>query len=289
MVTRASKFTASSAAIRLSHWLNALEHSGVPRFPVDVISIAKSVGHDLGWEDEIVKVVADDIPTFEGGLFPIKPRRWALIYNKAISSEGRIRFTLAHELGHFLLHLGTQDSFECSEGAMLQTGSLEKQIEVEADSFASQLLMPMPQFNAATAARRIDLDLLSSASNLFGVSLTSACLRWIRSTPESAVLVLSRDGFIDWSVSSDRARKNGAFFRPRQQTLELPPDSMAADLSLSSCKAGEEVPLRLWFEHAHPEAKVREMKLACDNYGYTLTLLQLSPSDKTWPPGKWAD
>ena len=130
MVASAGKYTPTSAAFLLSHWLDALATTGVPRFPVDVISIAKGIGQQLGWKDEIVEVVADDIPTFEGGLFSIEPSRWAVIYNKAIFSEGRIRFTLAHELGHFLLHLGTQDFFECSEEAVLQTGSLEQRIEM---------------------------------------------------------------------------------------------------------------------------------------------------------------
>lgn len=280
----AAKFTPATAAFLLTHWLDALAATGTPRFPVDVISIAKGVGRQLGWADEIVEVVADDIPTFEGGLFSIEPRRWAVIYNKSISSEGRIRFTLAHELGHFMLHLGTQDAFECSQEAVLLTGTREKQIEVEADAFASQLLMPLPQFRALTLGANVDFDVLSSASALFGVSLTSACLRWIRATADSAVLVLARDGFIDWAVSSDLARKNGAFFRYRQQTVELPSDSIAADSSVASCRAGEFVALGVWFEHAHAAARVREMKLACDNYDYTLTLLILSPSDKVWPP-----
>lgn len=287
MVASAGKYTPASAAFLLSHWLDALAGAGSPRFPVDVISIAKGVGRQLGWKDEIVEVVADDIPTFEGGLFSIEPGRWAVIYNKAISSEGRIRFTLAHELGHFLLHLGTQDSFQCSEEAVLQTGSIEQQIEAEADAFASQLLMPLPQLRAMTGGRPADFEVLSRASSLFGVSLTSVCLRWIRATTESAVLVLSRDGFIDWAVSSDLARRNGAFFKYRQQTVELPSSSAAADPGIASCKAGSVIPLNTWFEHAHHEAKAREMKIACDNYGYTLTLLSMSPTDKVWPSWDW--
>lgn len=287
MTASSGKFSPASAAFMLSHWLDALAMTGEPRFPVDVISIAKGVGRQLGWDDEIVDVLSDDIPSFEGGLFSIGAGRWAIIYNRTIASEGRIRFTLAHELGHFLLHLGTQDSFECSEEDVLLTGSREQQIEGEADAFASQLLMPLPQFRAMTGTARVDLEVLSRASSLFGVSLTSACLRWIRATSESAVIVLSRDGFIDWAVSSDLARKNGVFFKCRQQTVELPAGSLAADSLIVTCKGGSEVPLRVWFEHAHPDAVAREMKLSCENYGYTLTLLALSPSDKVWPP--WED
>jgi Zn-dependent peptidase ImmA (M78 family) len=48
--------------------------------------------------------------------------RWGIFYNTQIEYPGRIRFTLAHELGHYMLHLqGTGlDGFECSSGDMLR-------------------------------------------------------------------------------------------------------------------------------------------------------------------------
>lgn len=139
------------------------------------------------------------------------------------------------------------------------------------------------------AYQPIDLEVLSAASNQFGVSLTAAALQWIKSTEESAVLVLSRDGYIDWSISSDRAFKKGAFIRTKGITVELPSGSLAANDSFADCKQGERVALKIWFEHAHASAIAREMKLGCFNYGYTLTLLHLSSSDKAFPPGRFPD
>jgi len=161
-------------------------------------------------------------------------------------------------------------------------------MEAEADEFASTLLMPMKQFRAAVAGQPIDLDVLSTVSTKFGVSLTSAALRWIRSTEDSAVFVLSRDGIIDWSVSSDGAFKNGVYFKTRGRVVPLPDGSLASDDKTESCRTGARIPLKTWFEHAHPDAVVREMKLQCDNYGYTLTLLHLSTSDLAWAPNDWS-
>ena len=149
--------------------------------------------------------------------------------------------------------------------------------------------MPIKQFRACTAGPAIDFETLSEASTKFGVSLTAAALRWIRSTDQSAVLVLARDGFMDWSVSSDKARANGAFFRTKGRVVELPAGSIAADKSVDACRAGETVRLDTWFQHGHPEAVAREMKLACENYGYTLSLLQLSTGDKVWEPRDWSE
>lgn len=281
-------FTPASAAITLSHWLNAAARVGLERFPVDVEQLAKAVGSELKWTDHIVEVKAANIPRFEGGLFSPDPGRWALLYNEQITSSGRIRFTQAHELGHFLLHRTIQDSFECSQADVVRWGPGQKVLESQADEFASGLLLPIKQFRAATSGQPIDFEVLSAASTQFGVSLTAACLRWIRSTEESAVLVLSRDGFIDWSVSSDKAFKNGVYIKTRDVVVELPSGSLAADETRDSSRNGEHVALNTWFEHAHRDAVVREMKLICENYGYTLSLLHLSPWDKAWAPKDWA-
>lgn len=277
----------SKLAIRLTHLLDAAFDEAT-RFPVDVVSLARAIGRELKLGDQITDIQAANLDGFEGGLFRVEDRRWALLYNQDLSSPGRIRFTQAHELGHFMVHRAQQSEFQCSSAEVAGYEAVRKQTEAEADEFASTLLMPIKQFRATVAGQPIDLDVLSGASAKFGVSLTSAALRWIRSTEDSAVLVLSRDGFIDWGVSSDKAFKNGAFFKTRGRVLPLPDGSLAADDEMESCRAGERMPLKTWFEHAHPDAVVREMKLRCDNYGYTLSLLHLSPSDKAWAPRDWS-
>ncbi|KVC96699.1 hypothetical protein WI78_17015 [Burkholderia ubonensis] len=276
----------SKAAIRLSHLLDAALGEST-RFPVDVGELAQAVGRDLRLGDEITDVQAANLDSFEGGLFQVEKGRWALLYNESLASPGRIRFTQAHELGHFLVHRLLQNEFHCSQAEVAGYDAGSKQMEAEADEFASTLLMPMKQFRASVAGPTIDLDILSNTSTKFGVSLTSAALRWIRSTEDSAVLVLSTDGFMNWSVSSDQAFKNGAYFKTRGRVVPVPEGSLAADPEKESSRLGDRVQLKTWFENAHPDAVVREMKLQCDNYGYTLSLLHLSNGDKVWAPRDW--
>lgn len=278
----------SAIAIRLTRLLDAaLGDEG--RFPVDVVELAKAVGGELRLGAKIVEVrAAPDLKSFEGGLFHLHDSEWALLYNASLTSLGRIRFTQAHELGHFLVHRLLQDEFQCSQAEVAGYEAKRKQIEAEADEFASTLLMPLKQLRACVAGQAINLDVLSEVSTKFGVSLTSASLRWIRATEESAVLLLSRDGFIDWSVSSKKAFDNGAYFKTRGRVVPLPDGSLAAGAETESSRSGELMPLKTWFEYAHPDAVVREMKLQCDNYGYTLSLLHLSNSDKAWAPRDWS-
>lgn len=286
-MTPPEQVTPSKAAIRLTHLLDAAFDES-SRFPVDVASIATAVGSQFKLDDEIAVVKAANLDSFEGGLFRIQPGRWALLYNEQLSSPGRVRFTQAHELGHFLVHRLLQDEFHCSQSEVAGYEAERKAMEAEADEFASTLLMPVKQFKASLAGQAIDLDMLSTASKKFGVSLTSAALRWIRSTEDSAVLVLSSDGFMNWSVSSDKAFKNGAYFKTRGRVVPIPDGTLTADAERGSSRLGEKLPLKTWFDNAHPDAVVREMKLHCDNYRYTLSLLHLGNSDKVWAPRDWS-
>ena len=94
---------------------------------------------------------------------------------------------------------------------------------------------------------------------------------------------------MDWAISSDKARVNGAFYKTKSRIVELPQGSLAADKAIASNRSGTPISLDTWFKHAHRDAIVREMKLVCVNYGYTLTLLSLSNGDKVWEPREWGN
>ncbi len=276
-------FTSFSAAAKLTHWLDAAARAGhFRRFPVNVDDLAGSVGQQLGWPDKILEVDRANIPGFEGGLFYIEERAgWVLLYNEDISSEGRIRFTKAHELGHYMLHRGLQTEFRCTESDMLHWSSDPDQ-EMQADEFAGHLLMPLTHFREGLGDGAVNFHQLGDKSETFGVSLTAAALRWVKATSSSALFILSRDGFMDWAVPSERALKNGVFFKTKSVTREIPAGSVTA--SGLTEKSPQPIPASTWFPHADPSATLNEMTVVCDNYGSTLTLLCLSPNERVWPP-----
>lgn len=85
---------------------------------------------------------------------------------------GRRRFTLAHELGHFLMHEGdfTDSGFETPSNS----------IEREANLFAKELLMPshiVAQTYKAFKSLNIDLEVVSELSWVFRVSKESMAIR----------------------------------------------------------------------------------------------------------------
>jgi IrrE N-terminal-like domain len=273
-------WTPQKAANRLSKIMEVVGGVHGGRFPVDVPMLAKEAASIFGWSDPITEVTAVDIKSFDGALFPDDERKkWMLLYNSAMASPGRIRFTQAHELGHYILHRQERSAFQCSGDDMLEWE--EKTIEAQADLFASFLLMPLDDFRAQVTTT-VDLDLLGHCAERYGVSLTAAVLKWLNYTEENAVLILSRDGFMQWAFPSRQAKRAGVFFATRKQTVEVPVGSIAVAPGVKHERRGIELPAKIWFPHAEAGTSLREMKISSDQYDYVLSLLILPRSAIVW-------
>ena len=287
----ADDWTPSKAAYRLTHVLNSFASAhGISRFPVDVDGLVLEAANLFHWPDPITEIQSADIRHFEGALFPGPERKkWLLLYNHRIASQGRIRFTKAHELGHYLLHRTLRESFSCTEQDMLAWSNDVRNIEAQADLFASTLLMPLDDFRAQIT-QSVDFDLLGHCADRYGTSLSATTLKWLDSTDENALLIVSRDGFIRWAHSSKRAMEAGAFFRSRSSPpLTLPDGSLAANERVEHERHGVTVAANIWFPHAEPDETLRELKISADQYDSVMTLLTLPRYARAWPSCKSED
>lgn len=271
-------------ANRLSMLLNI--GFGTERFPVNVEQLAKDYARQFGHDDAITNVIGKNLPGLEGALYAIENSgkiEWALLYNSAVEVPGRVRFTMAHEFGHYILHRKDRNSFECSEEDMLRWESEEKRIEAEADVFASYLLMPIDDFKKQIGTDVVDLEILDGCAKRYGVSLTATALKWLEFTDQRAVLVMSRDGYILWARSSQSALKSGAYFRTRNKIVPIPGGSLAASVEfIAPERQGIELAARTWFPQEPSDMSLREMKIVSDRYEQTMSLLILSKAEPRW-------
>ncbi len=279
---KSSELTPSTAAYRLTHVLNAVAAAhGIDRFPIDVTALAMECANIFRWADPIASVQSASIKNFEGALVPDEERtHWLLLYNDKLPSKGRVRFTQAHELGHYALHRDTHGEFRCTVD---DVGGVAEGIEEQADKFAATLLMPLDDFRAQVA-EEVDFNLLGACADRYGVSLTAATLRWLEHTTTPALLVVHRDGFIRWAKSSQAAMSQGAFFRTKRAVISVPDGTLATNSSVSLEKHGTKIPAQAWFPHASADGFVTEMKISADAYDWVMTLLVLPRGMSAWPP-----
>lgn len=265
-------------ANRISKMLNAV--LGTERFPVKVDELALEYSRQCFAASPIDKVQGEDLDGFDGMLAANKSRsKWLILYNSATASEGRKRFTIAHEFGHYLLHRHQQDRFECG-GDDIETGDNNgRDIETESDSFASTLLMPLDDFRRQVDGQPISFDLLGHCADHYGVSLTAAALRWTEIAPKRAVLVASRDDHMLWAKSNEAALRSGAYFATRKNAIELPRQALAH--SYNGWDAGDQQTVRAqgWFPREPASMPVTEMTRAAGQYEYTLTLLLMPDAE----------
>lgn len=258
---------------------------GADRFPIDVEELALEYSKQCFPHSPITQIKGDDLPGFEGMLAANPGKtKWKIVYNSGVRSKGRIRFTLAHELGHYLLHREKQDLFNCSQQDMEDWDAVEREIETEADVFASYLLMPLDDFRQQIGNDRISFDLLSCCADRYGVSLTATALKWIDIAPKRAVLVASRDNHLLWARSNRAALRSGAYFATRKSTIEVPRQSQAHENNCVATQQVGSVPARIWFSKEPDDMDVTEMTMVSDQYDYTLTLLLLPEAERRWTP-----
>lgn len=109
------------------------DSSGDLDLPIDPISIASAMGIDV--------FTAELPPKQDGYLEPVGPNgRPAIILNQD-HSMNRIRFTCAHELGHFVDHKNRQAELTRCDRDGLAASGLDPQ-EIYSNRFAAALLMP---------------------------------------------------------------------------------------------------------------------------------------------------
>ena len=111
--------------------------------------------------------------------------------NSAIEYEGRRRFTIAHELGHFEMHRHLEHHFDTE--ATLQYFQ-EGHQEAEANAFASELLMPSALFSKACEGKKFGPDLLRSLAERFSTSITSTAYRFLEYGNHPICLIYSCKG-----------------------------------------------------------------------------------------------
>lgn len=267
-------------ANKISQLLRALPAE--ERFPVDVERVAKEVSRVRYADEPIVSIEPFDIEGVDG-LLAQHPtaKKWKIGYNSQIQSPGRIRFTLAHEFGHYILHRQMRDQCQCTAKNMYEWD--ERNIEAEADVFASFLLMPLDDFRTQVAGQSPSIEMFRRCSDRYGVSLMAAALKWTEIATQRAVVVAGRDGFVLWARSSRSAFRSKVYLSSKKFTVPIPDESAVNRADATSGPITGKLRANAWFSNEPSDVELIEHAIAFEgDYPYTLGLLLLPDESPRW-------
>jgi len=159
--------------------------------PVDVYRVSDKFG---------IEIVFENISDAEA-YFICKNANKKIIIDKKLQYESRIKFTIAHEIGHFYLPWHNLDIFKCSTKDISSFKSYNI-LENEANAFASELLIPIDELMKDINNKNISMSLIKKLALKYGVSLTALAIKAIKNTDENVAVVFAQDGKIKWSFPS---------------------------------------------------------------------------------------
>lgn len=187
-----------------------------------------------------------------------------------LHEQGRKNFAIAHELGHFELHNDSQLVI-CSDEDMYAWNKLKAQ-ELEANEFASNILMPEEIFSRYVKKEIPNMDRVSELSGEFGTTLTATAIRYAQLSQEPCAVAVSSNSTLKWYKKSD------SFGFHLKVGEKLDQDTYAVDFY-----NGKELPARprkvsanAWIAgDIDPDSEIIEHSVALRSYGVVLSLLSI--------------
>jgi Zn-dependent peptidase ImmA (M78 family) len=250
--------------------------------PVPIEEIANATG--------IQDIQLMPVSTFEGAL--IAKEGSALILINQNSPRYRQRFTIGHELGHYMCpwHLLKARHFECSSQDMridVPRGDPRLRLEVEANLFAAEILMPESLFKRdLRRTRDLSLQTIVELADIYGTSKLATGRRAVVLHDDPAALIVAQDGVFLYAF------RGKAFpFISLKATQPLPRGSIArrADSTVGSLTQVMPIDGSHWIEsEVRRGAKLFEQCLTQAS-GYQLILLLLDESDCIDDDEKYAE
>lgn len=243
---------------------------GYTAFPIDPFEIAR------GEEIELWPKKPDQIGVSGGIVFSGDDT--AIFYSTDIKSLGFQRFTVAHELGHYFLEGHPAAIMKIGPAHVSRAGFTEGNlaIEIEADHFASGLLLPTSLVRSQLVDAPVGLEGIEALAEVSLCSLTASAIRAAECSPYPVAIVVSRGEEMRYAFMSDGFKRLGTlgFLRkgdalPASLTRRFNTDGNNVASGKRAC---EETDLRTWFG-GRRHLVLDEQVVGLGSYGFTLTVL----------------
>jgi Zn-dependent peptidase ImmA (M78 family) len=248
----------------------ALE-AGYTAFPIDPRAIAKS-------KDIKIEAKPPETKGISGALI-LAGDAATIIYSTEHENEGFENFSIAHEIGHYCIpghpeEILKSGGVHISKADFTQGGSL---IELEADHFASGLLMPSSLTKDFLSKHQVGLAGVLELANVARCSRTAAAIRAAECSSYPIAIIVSREDEISYAFMSDSFKRLGeklAFLRKGTPLPDTATRAFNADPKnvLLTKQQHDTTTLYDWFDGSRKIGLDEEI-VGLGRYGYTLTIL----------------
>jgi Zn-dependent peptidase ImmA (M78 family) len=246
-----------------------LKREGITSLPVDPFAIA-----------EKLEIIVEGKPEGVDGVSGMLLRHgndFGIVYATNIPSSGFQRFSVSHEIGHYML-AGHPDQVVKNGIHVSRAGFITNDpYELEADHFAGGLLMPEAPFRKEMDRRDAGLDAISEIADVCATSRTATAIRFAELSDVAIAVIVSTGGMIDYCFLSEPMKSLPKLDWLRKGT-PLPAGTLTSGLAADPLKvrAGERVAdsldIRDWLGGT-TKAEVTEESIGLGAYGKVLTVL----------------
>jgi hypothetical protein len=242
--------------------------------PIPVEAIAEAVG--------ITEIGKIETEAFEGALIAPPEKSHGVILVKHHPTPERPRFTIGHELGHYLnpWHQAPTGGFKCTSQDMrlkldASLGARPK-MEAEANEFAAELLMPKFMFvDDLKKMAEPGLEHVCDLARRYLTSQIATARRFISIHGDARALVVSKDGTVDQVY-----RANGFPYVNLQRGHKIHPRTLTVTFEgdLDSCSNTDATTCSAWINSELRDGAELYEQVLVQGKGYRVTLLSLDES-----------
>ena len=140
-----------------------------------------------------------EVQGFDGGFVRAKGTPFgAIIVRNSIREPGRKNFTVAHEIGHFVLPGHDAGGAVCGPSDIGNWADASRALEREADEFAAELLLPSDYARPKFKGESPSLGIIQAVANESNASLSATARRYCDLVSERCAVVWSKNGTVSW-------------------------------------------------------------------------------------------
>lgn len=254
-------------ALRLGEEL--AREQGISELPVNPIEVAKKLDIDVKALPPGNKGVS--------GMLLYKDNKFGILYGTHIDQIGFQHFSIAHEIGHYCIPGHPEKLLQSGEHKSHAGFKSDDRCELEADHFASGLLMPAYLFDKALNRSLSGYAAVESLATKCETSLTATAIRYAQRTSDVVAILISEVSTIRYCFMSDELKEIKGLKWIRRNT-PLPKDTATYSFNKDSSNITNGTytealtDFATWFGASKPFELYEEVK-GLGSYNRTLTVL----------------